>query len=92
LFAAERQKSTLRRLLTSPTRKSTYLFGTIAGQVATALVQMIVLVGFGIIVLKVNWGRAPAALALLLAATALAPRPSAPHWAPSSRQRNRRAA
>jgi ABC-2 type transport system permease protein len=33
---------------------------------------MLLLVGFGMLVLKVNWGRAPAALAVILAATALA--------------------
>ena len=48
MFAYERQKGTLRRLLTTPTRKSTYLLGTIVGQVLTALVQMLLLVGFGI--------------------------------------------
>ena len=31
MFAYERQKGTLRRLLTTPTRKSTYLLGTILG-------------------------------------------------------------
>jgi ABC-2 type transport system permease protein len=72
MFAAEREKGTLRRLLTTPTEKATYLLGTILGQVATALVQMLLLVGFGMLALKVNWGRAPAALAILLIATALA--------------------
>jgi ABC-2 type transport system permease protein len=72
LFAYERQKGTLRRLLTSPTPKATYLLGTIAGQVATALVQMLLLVAFGILVLKLNWGHSPAALAVVLVASALA--------------------
>jgi len=72
MFAYERQKGTLRRLLVSPTRKATYLLGTIGGQVALALVQMVLLVGFGILVMKVNWGRAPGALALMLLAGALA--------------------
>ena len=60
MFAYERQKGTLRRLLTTPTRKATYLLGTIIGQVASALVQMLLLVGFGILVMKLNWGQ-PAA-------------------------------
>ncbi len=72
MFAYERQKGTLRRLLTTPTRKSTYLLGTITGQVATALVQMSLLVGFGIVVMKLNWGHAPLALAVMMAASALA--------------------
>ena len=32
MFAYERQKGTLRRLLTTPTRKTTYLLGTILGR------------------------------------------------------------
>lgn len=72
MFAYERQKGTLRRLLTTPTQGATYLFGTIVGQVASALVQMLLLVGFGMLVMKVNWGHSPAALAVMLVASALA--------------------
>jgi ABC-2 type transport system permease protein len=66
------QRGTLRRLLTTPTGSATYLQGTILGQVGTALVQMLLLVGFGIAVMHLNWGQDPAALALILLATALA--------------------
>ena len=72
MFAYERQKGTLRRLLITPTLQATYLLGTIGGQVATALVQMALLIGFGILVMGVNWGHAPGALALVLVAGALA--------------------
>lgn len=72
MFASERQKGTLRRLLTTPTRQSTYLIGTITGQVLTALVQMGLLVGFGILVMHVNWGSSPLALIIMLVASALA--------------------
>ena len=72
LFAYERQQGTLRRLLTTPSRKATFLLGTISGQVAMALVQMFLLVGFGILVMKLNWGREPLALFVLLFASALA--------------------
>ncbi len=72
LFAYERQKGTLRRLLTTPTRRPTYLLGTIAGQVATALVQMLILIGFGIAVLHLSWGQSPAALAVMLITSTLA--------------------
>jgi ABC-2 type transport system permease protein len=71
-FAYERQKGTLRRLLTTPTQRSTYLFGTITGQVATALVQMLLLVVFGITVMKLDWGRQPGALAVMMVASTLA--------------------
>jgi ABC-2 type transport system permease protein len=71
-FTYERQKGTLRRLLTTPTRKSTYLLGTITGEVAVALVQMLLLIGFGIVVMKLNWGQSPVALAIMMLASALA--------------------
>ena len=72
LFAYERQQGTLRRLLTTPASKATFLLGTITGQVAMALVQMLLLVGFGIVVMKLNWGREPLALLVILLTSALA--------------------
>jgi ABC-2 type transport system permease protein len=72
LFAYERERGTLKRMLTTPTSRATYLVGTILGQVLMALAQMTLLVSFGIFVLKVPWGREPFALAVLLTATALA--------------------
>ncbi|HTX92950.1 MAG TPA: ABC transporter permease [Anaerolineales bacterium] len=72
MFAYERQKGTLRRLLTTPTRKSTYLLGTIFGQVVTALVQMSLLIAFGIFVMKLNWDSQPLALGLMMVTSALA--------------------
>jgi ABC-2 type transport system permease protein len=72
LFAYERQQGTLRRLLTTPSYKATFLLGTISGQVAMALVQMLLLVGFGILAMKLNWGREPLALFVILFCSALA--------------------
>jgi len=72
MFAYERRVGTLRRLLTTPTGKVTYLLGTIIGQVLIALLQMLLLVGFGVVVMKLNWGHSPAALAVMLVASALA--------------------
>ena len=72
LFAFERQQGTLRRLLTTPANKATFLLGTISGQVAMALVQMLLLVGFGILVMKLGWGREPLALFVILLTSALA--------------------
>jgi ABC-2 type transport system permease protein len=72
LFVYERQRGTLRRLLISPTRRSTFIFATIGGQVAMAFVQMLLLVGFGILVLKLNWGHSPVALFVILISAALA--------------------
>ena len=72
LFAYERQQGTLRRVLTTPTSKATYLLGTILGQVLMALVQMALLVLFGIFVMKLAWGNEPLALFVILTASALA--------------------
>jgi ABC-2 type transport system permease protein len=72
LFAYERQQGTLRRLLTTPSHKATFLLGTITGQVVMALIQMLLLVGFGILVMKLNWGRDPLALFVILLTSALA--------------------
>lgn len=71
-FAYERQRGTLRRLLTTPTGRGTYLMGTILGNVLWALVQMTLLVSFGVFVMKVNWANEPGALAIVLTASALA--------------------
>jgi ABC-2 type transport system permease protein len=71
LFAYERIGGTLRRLLITPTHRATFLLGTIGGQVALALVQMSLLVVFGVVVMRLDWGQSPAALALMLLTTAL---------------------
>lgn len=72
LFAYERRQGTLRRLLITPSSKATFLLGTISGQVVMALIQMSLLVGFGILVMKLNWGREPLALFVILFTSALA--------------------
>ncbi len=72
LFAYERRQGTLSRLLTTPSHKATFLLGTISGQVVMALVQMLLLVVFGILVMKLNWGREPLALFIILLSSALA--------------------
>ena len=72
LFAAERSLGTLRRLMVTPTRRSTFLTGAIGGQFLLALVQMGILVAFGILVLRVPWGREPVALVVILVTFALA--------------------
>lgn len=72
LFAYERQQGTLRRLLTTPTSKATFLLGTISGQVVMALIQMSLLILFGVFALKLKWGQEPFALFVLLTCAALA--------------------
>lgn len=65
-LALERRRGTLRRLLTTPTPKTTYMLGTIVSQYLTGLVQMVLLVGFGMLVMHVNWGNSLGGLALIL--------------------------
>ncbi len=72
LLAFERRHGTLRRLLVAPTGRATYLGGVISGQFGAALVQMALLVVFGAVVMKVNWGNSPAALAVMLVTFGLA--------------------
>lgn len=72
LFASERRLGTLRRLLTTPTHSAVFLLGTIGGQVLSALVQMTLLVLFGVFMMKLPWGDEPLALAVLLTCFALA--------------------
>ena len=72
LMAYERVWGTLRRLVTTPTRKPTFLLGTITGQLSNGLVQMLILVVIGVVLLKVPWGQNPLALLLLLISFGLA--------------------
>lgn len=72
MLAMERQIGTLRRILVTPTTKTIYIAGTVLGQVLTAVVQMSLLIGFGVLVLKLNWGHAPGATALVIVASTLA--------------------
>ncbi|MCC6299773.1 MAG: ABC transporter permease [Anaerolineales bacterium] len=71
LFAYERQQGTLRRILTTPTNKATFLLGTISGQVVMALIQMTLLVLFAVFAFKLNWGN-PIGVYLILTCSALA--------------------
>ena len=72
LMAYERVWGTLRRLVTTPTRKPTFLLGTITGQFSSGLIQMLMLVVVGVVLLKVPWGQSPLALLLLLISFGLA--------------------
>jgi len=72
LLAYERSSGTLARLMTTPTSAAVFLLGTIGGQVLTAMVQMLLLIGFAVAALGVPWGREPLGLAILLVSGALA--------------------
>lgn len=72
MFAQERQRGTLSRLLVTPTTKTLFLGSTVIGQVLTAVLQMTILITFGALVLNVNWGNAPLAVALVILSSTLA--------------------
>jgi ABC-2 type transport system permease protein len=72
LFAYERNGRTLQRLLTTPTPKTTNLLSTIVGQLAIAMVQMLLLILFGVYVMHVPWGESPAGLAVMMVSFGLA--------------------
>lgn len=67
MMVSERVTGTLKRLLTTPTSTSTYLLGTVVGQYSLSIVQMLLLVGFGALVLNIRWGPPAAVLGVLLA-------------------------
>jgi len=72
IFAFERNRKTLNRLVISPTRKATYLMGVLGGQLGAAFVQMSILVLFGIYVMGLYWGNSIGGLALVLITFGLA--------------------
>ncbi len=72
VFVNERLNGTLRRLLTTPTTKGIIITGKIAGRLILGIIQMVLLVGFGAVALGVNWGKSPAALAVMLLSFGLA--------------------
>lgn len=72
VFVNERLGGTLRRLLTTPTRRITIMAGKIGGRYLMGLVQMALLIGAGALLFGVEWGRSPAALIILVLAFGLA--------------------
>lgn len=75
LLVSERTMGTLRRLVTMPTGKGVILAGKILGRFTLGVIQMAIMIVFGQLVLRVDWGNSPAAMGLValsfgLAATA----------------------
>ena len=68
----ERVNGTSRRLAVMPMRNSTILSGNFAGRFTLGAVQMILMVGFGALVLSVPYGNDPLALAVMLITFGLA--------------------
>lgn len=72
VFVSERLGGTLRRLMITPNNKAVIISGKILGRFILGMIQMSLLVGFGALVLRVNWGRDPLALIVMLVAFGLA--------------------
>ena len=72
MYAYERENGTLRRLLISPSKKATYMLGTILAHVLASLVQMLLLISFGVLMFDLKWGQTPVAVAVMMIASALA--------------------
>ncbi|MGB7539406.1 MAG: ABC transporter permease [Anaerolineales bacterium] len=72
LFAFERRQGTLRRLVSAPVSKTVALLGTIAGQLATALIQMMILALIGTLAFHLPWWSHPVATVVMFAAFGLA--------------------
>jgi ABC-2 type transport system permease protein len=68
ILVAEREQGTLRRLLVLPLGKAGILAGKLSGIWAAGLAQAAVLITAGALAFHVNWGRSPAALALMVLA------------------------
>jgi ABC-2 type transport system permease protein len=66
ILIMERRRGTLRRLLVMPVSKFSILMGKLLGIYVTGVVQMTLLIVAGAVFFKVNWGRSPIALALMV--------------------------
>ena len=72
VFVEERIEGTLRRMASTPTHKATILGGKVLGRLSAGLLQMALLIVFGAVVYKVQWGRSPLALVAIVLSFALA--------------------
>ncbi len=62
----ERHNKTLTRLLTTPTEKFSIISGKMLGFFLVGFIQFMILILFGQLVLKVNWGNLPLGVLLLV--------------------------
>lgn len=70
VFIIEQRRGTLPRLASTPTRAITFLGGKFFSRWFMGLIQMLILVGFGIFILRVDWGESAATVFLFLASFA----------------------
>jgi len=65
-MSQERHHKTLARLLTTPTEKFFIISGKMLGFFLVGFIQFLILILFGQLVLKVNWGNLPSGVLLLV--------------------------
>ena len=66
VFVNERLGGTLRRLLSTPSTKTTILSGKISGRYSMGLLQMALLIIAGAVIFQIDWGNSPLALAMVV--------------------------
>jgi ABC-2 type transport system permease protein len=71
VLVSERLWGTLPRLFVTPAGKANTLGGKVVGRLSIGLTQTAVMIGFGVLVLGVDWGHSPAALAVMVVAFSL---------------------
>lgn len=59
LFVRDRKDGTYQRMFTTPTSKTIYFIGKVVARMLMGLIQMVILVFFGMYILDVNWGNDP---------------------------------
>lgn len=62
IFVRDRNDGSYQRIFTTPTRRSTYFIGKVLARMLMGLVQMTILVIFGLYILHVDWGNDPVLL------------------------------
>ncbi|MGB1254023.1 MAG: ABC transporter permease, partial [Candidatus Promineifilaceae bacterium] len=72
LFVNERMRGTLRRMVTTPTSKATFMGGAILGQILKAMVQMLLIILVGAGLYGISYANNPLALLIVLLSFALA--------------------
>ena len=66
LLSQERANGLLRRLASSPLGRSEIILGKLLGRAGVATVQVAVFIVSGLTIFRINWGRSPVGLLLLL--------------------------
>ena len=72
VFVHDRVEGSYQRMFTTPTSKAIYFLGKVLARMLMGLIQMVILVFFGMYILRVNWGNDPLLLLAFLTCFSLA--------------------